>query len=124
MENKNTELPNPTKLTEKKIYETYCDHYDSIHYLFIEFQFNWLQQAYKAMGDLDKYNILVYLYKENFVELSEIFRVKSLNSSLYQSTFGYMFGSSPLSVPYIFEIEYIKGADSSLVLVALLKSCM
>ena len=30
------------------------------------------------MGDLDKYNILVYLYKENFVELSEIFRVKSL----------------------------------------------
>tara|TARA_Y100000590_G_scaffold355716_1_gene409607 strand:+ start:1336 stop:2307 length:972 start_codon:yes stop_codon:yes gene_type:complete len=68
----------PTKIPEKIIYDTYCENYDSIHYLFIEFQFSWLQQAYKAMGDLDKYNILVYLYKENFVELSEIFRVKSL----------------------------------------------
>tara|TARA_B100001540_G_scaffold192996_1_gene170079 strand:- start:19 stop:990 length:972 start_codon:yes stop_codon:yes gene_type:complete len=79
MENKNTELPNPTKLTEKKIYETYCDHYDSIHYLFVEFQFSWMQQAYKALGDIDKYNILVYLYKENFIELNELFKVKSLN---------------------------------------------
>ncbi len=69
----------PTKISEKKIYDTYCDNYDSIHYLFIEFQFTWLQQAYKALKDLDKYNILVYLYKENFLELSELFKVKSLN---------------------------------------------
>ena len=69
----------PTKITEKNIYDIYCDNYDSIHYLFIEFQFNWLQQAYKALKDLDKYNILVYLYKENFLELSELFKVKSLN---------------------------------------------
>ena len=79
MENKNTELLNPTKLSEKNIYETYCDNYDSIHYLFVEFQFSWMQQAYKALGDIDKYNILVYLYKENFLELNEIFKVKSLN---------------------------------------------
>ena len=78
MQKENTDFIYPTKIPEKKIYNTYCDNYDSIHYLFIEFQFNWLQQAYRAMGDLDKYNILVYLYKENFVELSEIFRVKSL----------------------------------------------
>jgi len=76
---KNTEILNPTKLSEKKIYETYCDNYDSIHYLFVEFQFSWMQQAYRALGDIDKYNILVYLYKENFLELNEIFRVKSLN---------------------------------------------
>ena len=76
---KNTETYKPTKLTERKIYETYCDNYDSIHYLFVEFQFSWMQQAYKALGDIDKYNILVYLYKENFLELNEIFRVKSLN---------------------------------------------
>ncbi len=69
----------PTKITEKNIYDIYCDNYDSIHYLFIEFQFNWLQQAYSSMKDLDKYNILVYLYKENFLELSEVFKVKSLN---------------------------------------------
>ena len=69
----------PTKISEKNIYDIYCDNYDSIHYLFIEFQFSWLQQAYKAMKDLDKYNILVYLFKENFIELSEIFKVKSLN---------------------------------------------
>ena len=69
----------PTKISEKRVYETYCDNYDSIHYLFIEVQFNWLQQAYKSLNDLDKYNILVYLYKENFVELSELFKVKSLN---------------------------------------------
>ena len=69
----------PTKISEKRIYDTYCDNYDSIHYLFIEFQFNWLQQAYKTLKDLDKYNILVYLYKENFSELNELFKVKSLN---------------------------------------------
>ena len=63
----------PTKISEKKIYETYCDNYDSIHYLFIEFQFSWLQQAYNALKDIDKYNILVYLYKENFIELNELF---------------------------------------------------
>tara|TARA_B100002051_G_C16703845_1_gene622549 strand:- start:129 stop:1097 length:969 start_codon:yes stop_codon:yes gene_type:complete len=69
----------PTKVSEKKIYETYCNNYDSIHYLFVEFQFAWMQQAYKALGDIDKYNILIYLYKENFAELNEIFKVKSLN---------------------------------------------
>ena len=78
MQKENTDFIYPTKIPEKKIYNTYCDNYDSIHYLFIEFQFTWLQQAYRALGDLDKYNILVFLYKENFVELSEIFRVKSL----------------------------------------------
>ena len=70
---------NPTRIPEDKIYESYCDNYDSIHYLFVEFQFSWLQQAYKALQDLDKYNILVYLYKENFLRLNEIFKVKSLN---------------------------------------------
>ena len=79
MQNENIKLKYPTKIPEKKIYSTYCNNYDSIHYLFIEFQFSWLQQAYRALGDLDKYNILVYLYKENFVELSEIFKVKSLS---------------------------------------------
>ena len=78
MQKENADFIYPTKIPEKKIYNTYCDNYDSIHYLFIEFQFTWLQQAYRALGDLDKYNILVFLYKENFVELSEIFRVKSL----------------------------------------------
>ena len=77
----------PTKISEKKIYNIYCDNYDSIHYLFIEFQFNWLQQAYRSMKDLDKYNILVYLYKENFAELSEVFKVKSLNQFYINPTF-------------------------------------
>jgi len=79
MEKKNFNLLNPTKISEKNIYNTYCENYDSIHYLFVEFQFSWLQQAYKALGDIDKYNILVYLYKENFIELNELFKVKSLN---------------------------------------------
>ena len=47
----------PTKLSEKEIYKIYCDNYDSIHYLFIEFQFSWFQQAYKTLKDIDKYNI-------------------------------------------------------------------
>ena len=79
MEKNNIYQSYPTKVSEKKIYDTYCDNYDSIHYLFVEFQFAWMQQAYKALGDIDKYNILVYLYKENFAELNEIFKVKSLN---------------------------------------------
>ncbi len=69
----------PTKISEKNIYNIYCDNYDSIHYLFVEFQFSWLQQAYKSLKDIDKYNILVFLYKENFIELNELFKVKSLN---------------------------------------------
>ena len=79
MENIDTFKLLPTKLSEKKIYDTYCENYDSIHYLFIEFQFSWMQQAYKALKDIDKYNILVFLYKENFLELNELFKVKSLN---------------------------------------------
>ncbi len=78
MENNVTNQITPTKLSEQNIYKTYCDNYDSIHYLFVEFQFSWLQQAYKSLKDIDKYNILVFLYKENFVELNEIFKVKSL----------------------------------------------
>ena len=78
MENLYTDYSIPTKISEKRIYDIYCDNYDSIHYLFVEFQFSWLQQAYNALKDLDKYNILVYLYKENFVELNELFKVKSL----------------------------------------------
>ena len=76
---KNIYLATPTKVSEKIIYDIYCNNYDSIHYLFVEFQFSWLQQAYQALKDLDKYNILVYLYKENFTELNEIFKFKSLN---------------------------------------------
>ena len=40
MQKQNIELY-PTKLPEEKIYSAYCDNYDSIHYLFIEFQFSW-----------------------------------------------------------------------------------
>ena len=79
MEKKDINLSTTTKISQKKIYDLYCDNYNTIHYLFVEFQFTWFQQAYQALRDLDKYNILVYLYKENFVELSEIFKVKSLN---------------------------------------------
>ena len=79
MENNIISQSTPTKLSEQNIYNTYCDNYDSIHYLFVEFQFSWMQQAYKSLKDIDKYNILVYLYKENFAELNEIFKVKSLN---------------------------------------------
>ena len=74
-----TDLETPTKISQQNIYNTYCDNYDSIHYLFVEFQFSWLQQAYKALKDIDKYNILVFLYKENFIELNELFKVKSLS---------------------------------------------
>ena len=77
----------PTKISEKKIYDTYCNNYDSIHYLFVEFQFSWMQQAYSSLKDLDKYNILVYLYKENFIELNEIFKVKSLNEFYINPSF-------------------------------------
>ena len=78
MEKGQNYILSPTKIPEKKIYEVYCDNYDSIHHLFVEFQLSWLQQAYNAMKDIDKYNILIFLYKENFNFLNEIFKVKSL----------------------------------------------
>ena len=79
MEKQFFDLPLPTRISQQNIYDIYCDNYDSIHYLFVEFQFSWLQQAYKSLKDIDKYNILVFLYKENFMELNELFKVKSLN---------------------------------------------
>ena len=79
MEKRYFDQSTPTRISEQNIYDTYCDNYDSIHYLFVEFQFTWMQQAYKALKDIDKYNILVFLYKENFIELNELFKVKSLN---------------------------------------------
>ena len=81
MEKQNIDPSEPTRISQENIYNTYCDNYDSIHYLFVEFQFSWLQQAYRTLKDLDKYNIIVYLYKENFVELNELFKVKSFNTS-------------------------------------------
>ena len=78
MEKDQNYILSPTKIPEKKIYEVYCDNYDSIHHLFVEFQLSWLQQAYSALKDIDKYNILIFLYKENFNFLNEIFKVKSL----------------------------------------------
>ena len=79
MEKQYFDQSTPTRISQQDIYDTYCDNYDSIHYLFVEFQFNWMQQAYEALKDIDKYNILVFLYKENFIELNELFKVKSLN---------------------------------------------
>jgi len=79
MKKQNIDILVPSKISQKRIYDLYRNNYDSIHYLFVEFQFAWFQQAYQATKDLDKYNILVYLYKENFVQLNEIFKVKSLN---------------------------------------------
>ena len=79
MEKQNFISEDSTKVSQKKIYDLCCHNFDSIHCLFVEFQFAWLQQAYQALKDLDKYNILVFLYKEYFVELGEIFKVKSFN---------------------------------------------
>ena len=59
MEKQNIDILSPTKIPEDRIYTAYCNNYDSIHYLFVEFQFSWLQQAYQALKDLDKYNILL-----------------------------------------------------------------
>ena len=87
MEKNQNYILSPTKIPEKKIYDIYCDNYDSIHHLFVEFQLSWLQQAYHALKDLDKYNILVFLYKENFSFLNEIFRVKSLKEFYFNPRF-------------------------------------
>ena len=53
MEKNTFDLSSPTKITQENIYNIYCDNYDSIHYLFVEFQFSWLQQAYRALNDID-----------------------------------------------------------------------
>ena len=87
MEYQNINISTPTKISKKTISDLYCDNYDAIHSLFIEFEFAWFQQAYNALKDLDKYNIIIYLYKEYFVELNEIFKVKSLNEFFLNPSF-------------------------------------
>ncbi|MDC0200640.1 hypothetical protein OAJ40_02030 [Candidatus Pelagibacter sp.] len=87
MQNLYTNQKYPTKISEEKIYETYCNNYNDIHFLFVEFQFGWLQQAYQALKDIDKYTILIFLFKENFNELSELFKVKSFNQFYFNPGF-------------------------------------
>ena len=53
---------------------------------------------------LDKYNNLVYLYKENFLELSEVFKVKSLNQ-FYIKLFG-MLGTFAINLQEYFFLLY------------------
>ena len=87
MQKQDLNFDKPTKIPRKIIYDLYCANYNTIHALFIEFEFAWFQQAYNALKDLDKYNILIYLYKEYFAELNEIFKVKSLNEFYLNPSF-------------------------------------
>jgi len=87
MQNLNISLTGPTRLVYEDIYQVFIKNYQNLISQFLEFQFSWLQQAYLTMNDLDKYNILVYLYKKNFVSLSEIFKFKSFNEFYFNPRF-------------------------------------
>ncbi len=48
MEKQTIDIETPTKITQKIIYDLYCDHYDSIHSLFIESIVILITNSYKS----------------------------------------------------------------------------
>ena len=83
MEKQIIDTSNPTRIPENRVYEAYCDNYDSIHYLFVEFQFSWLQQAYRALKDLDKYKIMYDRNGENHYDMIKRDDAKNLENYNY-----------------------------------------
>ena len=75
MEYQNINISTPTKISQKTISDLYCGNYNAIHSLFIEFEFAWFQQAYNALKDLDKYNIVIYLYKNILLNLTKYLKL-------------------------------------------------
>ena len=61
--------------------EYFTKNYQRLNTEFFEFQFDWLNRAYAAFKDFDKYLILAYLFRKTFFSYSELFKVVSFDIS-------------------------------------------
>jgi hypothetical protein len=77
MNNQRINLNLPTRVPSSIISDYFTKNYQKLNTEFFEFQFDWLNRAYAAFKDFDKYLILAYLFRKTFFSYSELFKVVS-----------------------------------------------
>ena len=66
MNNQRINLNLPTRVPSSIISDYFTKNYQRLNTEFFEFQFDWLNRAYAAFKDFDKYLILAYLFRKTF----------------------------------------------------------
>ena len=79
MEKNRIDLNISTRFPNSTIIEYFTKNYQRLNTEFFEFQFDWLNRAYAAFKDFDKYLILAYLFRKTFFSYSELFKVISFD---------------------------------------------
>ena len=93
-----------TRFPNSTILEYFTKNYQRLNTEFFEFQFDWLNRAYSAFKDFDKYLILAYLFRKTFFSYSELFKV---------ITFDEFFSNRKLEVEKLNIIEISKELQIS-----------
>ena len=104
MEKQRINLNVATRFPNSTILEYFTKNYQRLNTEFFEFQFDWLNRAYSAFKDFDKYLILAYLFRKTFFSYSELFKV---------ITFDQFFSNSKLEVEKLNIIEISKELQIS-----------
>ena len=104
MEKQRINLNVATRFPNSTILEYFTKNYQRLNTEFFEFQFDWLNRAYSAFKDFDKYLILAYLFRKTFFSYSELFKV---------ITFDEFFSNRKLEVEKLNIIEISKELQIS-----------
>ena len=104
MEKQRINLNVATRFPNSTILEYFTKNYQRLNTEFFEFQFDWLNRAYSAFKDFDKYLILAYLFRKTFFSYSELFKV---------ITFDQFFSNRKLEVEKLNIIEISKELQIS-----------
>ena len=75
MEISRIDLNKPERVSNTIVIDFFTKYYQRLNTEFFEFQFDWLNRAYSAFKDFDKYMILAYLFRKTFLSYSELFKV-------------------------------------------------
>ena len=75
MEISRINLNKPERVSNTIVIDLFTKNYQRLNTEFFEFQFDWLNRAYAAFKDFDKYMILAYLFRKTFFSYSELFKV-------------------------------------------------
>ena len=75
MEISRIDLNKPERVSNTIIIDLFTKNYQRLNTEFFEFQFDWLNRAYAAFKDFDKYMILAFLFRKTFFSYSELFKV-------------------------------------------------
>ena len=75
MEISRIDLNKPERVSNTIVIDIFTKNYQRLNTEFFEFQFDWLNRAYAAFKDFDKYMILSFLFRKTFFSYSELFKV-------------------------------------------------